>query len=612
MTYPTTPPGSIVTPAGVLEPSGPYDELGRPANIQLIYSTRGQRQYGPKWMDPNPQLQFPLSTKVFSVMTRTDDQIDAIMRAVTLPILDAPWDLDDNGVDPDVVSFIRDEIGLMPPGEALKNRNRAIGGIVFSDHIREALDCLAYGFMPFETVLAPTFPGQEGHPDAPLFTDKPCIHLRKLASRPPATIRRIILDRDGGLVSIIQYPPIGEPQWFNYPDGEMGIEIPSERLVMYVNDRKGADWSGISILRTAYRPWKIKEQLCRLDAIAAERNSLGLPIVHYDPSVMTHDAAIELATSARAGAESGIALPVGTSFELLGVTGTVPDLGPKINQYNEMMGRASLAMFLNLGHDNGARSLGDTFLALFTRSLMSVAKQVSETFTEHVIRDLVEANFGPGEPYPRLAAGEITTEMALTPQMYQELVTANILIPDDDLEEMVRRRYRLPMADTSTQRIPAGDFGELVKSNILVPDDPLEAEIRRIWGLPPADEETARIPADPKAKYPFQPENQPNPLDPAVTDPNAVPVGPGAPPNPFAPLPLIPPGAPGGPIGPAAAPPAPPEPPKPPGKPFTEGDTEPRQVHVPAHDRKWPGRKDATLAGYAAWLQQQVEEIETQ
>lgn len=493
---------------GVVASKSRIGELGRPANIGLFYSSRGDKAWTPVFSDPNPVLQFPFSVQVYSVMSRTDEQVDSVMRSVSLPIIDAPWSLEDKGVRPEVVQFVRDEIGLPVVGEALRNRQRGQSGIVFADHITEALDALTYGFMPFEQVVEVTFPGDEGHPEGAAFASQPAVHLRKLAARHPATIRRILLNKDGGLASIVQVPTPGEPDQVQL-DGQLGIEITVDRLVMYVNDRKGADWSGVSILRSAYRPWKVKEQFVRLDAIAAERNSLGIPVIHYDPTTMTEDAALELATSARSGAEAGMALPAGVvSFELVGVTGTVPDLGPKIAQYNEMIGRASLAMFLNLGHDNGARSLGDTFLGMFTRAVQTKAGQFARTFTEHVIRDLVEWNFGQSEPYPRLTPGEITTEMALTPEGLATLIKANVLVPDAALETQVRRRFRLP----------------------------------------PAEEDSKRIPADPKSRFPFQPTSEPNPLDPSVTAPGGPtpsgPTPPAAPVKPPAAAPPVTPAAP--------------------------------------------------------------------
>lgn len=583
MTNPTTPPPARSRPGGIGSglngtlqdepiPADDLDpailtvgELGHPGNIQTVYSTRGRREFVPKWSDPNRLLRFPESVKVYDVMLRTDDQVGSVMEALTLPILDAPWDLDDKGCRPGVADFVRSEIGLPKPGESPENRRRHQAGIVFREHLEEALDCLGYGFQPFEQVYSTTFPGEPGHPKGPLFTGQPAVHLRKLAARPPATIYRIRVAPDGGLVSLIQYPIEGDTDWQVSTDGYVGIELPVNRLVMYVTKRKGADWSGVSVLRTAYRPWKIKEELCRLDAIASERNSLGIPMVEYDPTMMTREAALEIATAARSGAEAGIAVPVGCRFSFAGAgSAGVVDLGPKIDRYNESIGRASLAMFLNLGHDNGARSLGDTFLSFFTRALQSVAGRMANTFTEHVIRDLVEWNWGPDETYPRLVPGEITAEMALAPEAFKALIEAKVIIPDDKLEEQVRRRYRLPAANKATSRQDKPPEPKPAPAPVMVGPD----------GLPVK-------PAAPKP--------------PAAGSPAGAGGGGSTKPNPFKPVP---------------------EPSL-----NADADDQPDQVvepdvplpdglvHVPAHTRKWPGGK-ASLAGYAAFLAGQVRDAE--
>lgn len=479
----------------------PTREIGRPDNLGLYFTSRGDQRYQPRSSDPNPALQFPESVKVFSVMSRTDDQVDSVLRAVMLPIMDAPWTLDGRGVSKGVLSFVRDQIGLGEPGRALENRRRGSSGIVFADHLREALDCLVYGFMPFEQVYTTSKPGEVGHPEYPEFASQPAVHLRKLASRPAATIRQIQLAADGGLTGIVQNPTSGVLTGYGTSSGagdvDGGLLIPVKQLVMYVTDKKGADWTGVSILRSAYRPWKVKQQLVRLDAIAAERNSLGLPVVRYDAgSGISHEAALELAQSVRSGAEAGVALPPGTTLEFLGVSGSVPDLGPKISQYNEAIGRASLAMFLNLGHDNGARSLGDTFLAFFTRSLQTIATQIAATFTEHVIRDLIEWNFGPEASYPRLVPGEITTEMALAPDGLKTLTDAKIITPDAVLEEQQRRRFRLPPADTKTARNDAPPVAAVPDPGVAGPGTP-SASGASPGSAPKPDTATPAVPRRP-------------------------------------------------------------------------------------------------------------------
>lgn len=343
-------------------------------------------RYVSESLDPNPDLRFPLSVLQWDTMRRTDDQVGAVLRAVTLPIRRAPWTVEGADVRPEVLEFVRSELGIPQPGEGRRRQRRH--GVTWSEHLRAALLCLPLGFMAFEQVYQPELGGawaeRLGLPGV--------IHLRKLAPRMPATITDIRTGRDGGLVGIVQQPEPGAEltaQAFR----DNGIFIPVDRLVMYVNEMEGADWSGTSILRTAYRAWYLKDQLVRVDAQAAERNGMGVPVITYQGEEQ-RERAEQIGRDFRAGARAYLALPDTMQAQLLGVSGGTHDVLSSVKHHDQQIAKSVLAMFLDLGHDSGARALGDTFTDTFTDSLQAVADQIADTATEHIIRDLVELNFG--------------------------------------------------------------------------------------------------------------------------------------------------------------------------------------------------------------------------
>jgi len=132
---------------------------------------------------------------------------------------------------------------------------------------------------------------------------------------------------------------------------------------------------------------------------------------------------------------------------LRGVEGATPDPMPLIKYNDEAIGRSVLAMFLNLGHDNGARSLGDTFVDAFTDSLQAVADFIAATATEFVIRDLVELNWGPDEPYPSLTPGSLASQALITPADLKTLVDAGLVTPDPATQDWTRSKWGLPEPD---------------------------------------------------------------------------------------------------------------------------------------------------------------------
>lgn len=381
-------------------------------------------------IEQNAALKFPQNIPVFDQMRSTDVHIGSVLRAIELPIISARWDLQTDGVSPEVETLIRSELGLSKDGNTRQRRRRQ--GIVWKDHVRDVIGSVLWaGFMPFEQVyeVAPPLPEQA---DLGLSS---VVHLRKLAPRLPQTITEIGVGKDGGLSHITQAGI----------DASVDLKIPVENLVFYVLDKEGADWAGRSLFREAYKNWKIKDTLITLDAMIAERNGMGIPVVSYGEGQEAQ--ALKIAQDLRAGATAGIAKPLGINVDILGVTGSTVDILPKIKYHDQEMSRKALAMFMDLGQDKGARNLGETFFNLFINSLQAVADLIAETATEHVIRDLVEFNFGADEPYPVLTPGNLAANEPVTPDVLKLLVDAGLITPDAPLQARVRERYGLPAAE---------------------------------------------------------------------------------------------------------------------------------------------------------------------
>jgi phage gp29-like protein len=274
--------------------------------------------------------------------------------------------------------------------------------------------------------------------------------LRKLAPRMPKTIERIEVAADGGLVSITQYSSMaGKPQ----------RDIPVNRLVSYVHDREGGNWLGRSLLRPAYKHWLIKDRLLRVDAQTIERNGMGIPV--YEAAEGETDLApgLKMAKAWRSGDSSGAATPHGAKLRLAAPEGDLPQALPSIRYHDEQIGRAVLAHFLNLGTQTGSWALGTTFADFFTLSLQTLAQQIADTVTQHVIEDWVDINFGETEPAPKLTFDEIGSRQAATAQAIKMLADAGILLPDRSLEEAARQQFGLPPKDPrpTTTTPPAED-----------------------------------------------------------------------------------------------------------------------------------------------------------
>jgi hypothetical protein len=375
-----------------------------------------------------PELRWPLSIDVYGKMRRQDAQVTSVLRAVSMPVGRTQWWIEPNGARDEVVEWCANDLGLPirgagEPPQARRTRDR----FSWSEHLRLALLQLVFGHSVFEQQY------RVNDPDDPRR-----LHLRKLAWRPPRSICAWHTARDGELDAVEQYSDT---------PGTKQIILPINRLVVYSHEREGAAWQGNSLLRPAYKHWIIKDRLLRVQAQTIERNGMGIPV--YEGAEGESDLAkgLAMAKQVRSGDTSGAATPNGAKLRLMGVEGTLPNADPAIRYHDEQIARAVLAHFLNLGTQTGSWALGTTFADFFTLSLQTVAQDIAEVATAHVVEDLVDVNWGEDEPSPKIGHEEIGARQAATAQAIKLLADAGILLPDRSLEEAIREQHNLPPKD---------------------------------------------------------------------------------------------------------------------------------------------------------------------
>ncbi len=387
--------------------------------------------------EENPELVWPNSVRVFDQMRKTDGQIKAILRAIWLLRIGTSWKLMGDDVDPRLLEFGEAEFGLQLDQKGRFRKSSS--GFDFLEHLRLAGLNGPIGHSYFEQIYTQDDDGKD-------VTGLPIVaHLSRLSWRPHRSIQEFVVDDNGDLLAIKQLVQrkAGSVRKMDV------VSIPSKFLVAYVNEREGADWAGESWLRACWSDWNTAVKLSIFDAIGGERGSVGIPKVTF-PTDGSRNEALAIAKNIRGGSESGVAIPQDWDVEIMGLNGSIKDVLPSIKYRDEKIGRTLLAMVLNLGHDAGAYSLGQTLYDLFCASLNAINDEFCEVFTERVIRPFYELNFGPDTSYPVLVADEITPEATLSPEQLKALVDAGVIKPDDQLEDDRRRRFNLPPADRST------------------------------------------------------------------------------------------------------------------------------------------------------------------
>lgn len=403
-----------------------------------------------------PELLWPNSVRTYTRMWREDSRIASVYYAIALPVQLTPWRIDPNGAEEEVVKFVATNLGLPIVGDNdPQPKERTRDRFSWPKHLQVALRHLLFGHQVFEQVYRI---GDDGR-----------AYLRKLAPRPSSTIAFWDVALDGGLNGIQQWPPgtsFGAPLGNTTVGMTWAQWIPVDRLVVYVRDPDPGVWVGNSLLRPAYKSWLLKDEFIRIEATAARRNGVGVPVVTAPESVSEASIGSEtlapylaIAQQYRGGNTAGVALPGGATMELAGVKGNLPSgfIRQAVEYHDKQMALAALAHFLNLDR-GGSYALASVQSDTFSQGVQQVADMIRDTGQAHIIEDLVDINFGVDVGCPMLTVDEIGSRQDASAAALQMLVGAGLLTPDPELEAFERQQMGLPPVDPELQEANNDQF----------------------------------------------------------------------------------------------------------------------------------------------------------
>jgi phage gp29-like protein len=368
-----------------------------------------------------PELSFPRSIAVYTRMRRSDATVQALELAITLPIRATDWDVRPASDDPtskEAADLVYDNL---------------FGGMThtFDDFLRDALLALFYGFTVFEKVF-------EKRDDY--------IVWRKFAPRHPQTIERFLFDETGGLAGVRQvgFDPRGRFRQ---------VDIPIEKLLVFIWRRELGNPYGVSVLRAAYKHWFLKDLAYKLQAIALERWAVGIPVgkVPAGTSEQDKQTFLQMLEAMRGHERAAMVLPEDYSVELIGA-----EAGQRANQafveaiqhHDTMIVKSVLAQFLNLGTgDVGSWALSRDHSQLFLMGLNSVAQWFADHINRYAIPQLCRLNFGEDfTDFPELTFADLrlVLQREVLAEAIGKLVQVGILKPDRSLQEWVRDVFDLP------------------------------------------------------------------------------------------------------------------------------------------------------------------------
>ncbi len=441
----------------------------------------------------NSQLQGVQGIRIYDEMRKSDGTVRAAILVTTLPIRRAQW-------------FVN------PANEDQESKNIAnfvehalfdwLEDMTWDDVIRQALLMVAFGVMLFEKVY--TIKNADG---------KDWVTLQKLAPRLPKSILQWELpDRTFGIQQIRQ-------------DGVLA-NIPGSKLLIFVNEREGDNWWGTSMLRAAYKHWYYKNNFYKIDAVAFERQGLGIPKITMPQGYTENDErkAVQAMQNLRANENAFLLLPPNYAAEFMNMgSSTTRDPQNSIEHHNKEILQSVLAQFLELGatkSGSGSRALSQDHSDLFLKAEEAIANTIIGVINKDLIPELVDLNFDNVKTYPVLDYSGITkVDMAALGEAYSNLVTAGAITPTDDDQQYIRAALGLPpRSQEDIEAAANGDPSMEEQADHVDIEDTGEADPAGPPADPNADPKAKVDKAATQAKKPKQTPKQNAQVDKAATD----------------------------------------------------------------------------------------------
>lgn len=367
----------------------------------------------------NPKLRDKQGLREYYRMKRADGIVRGALRLLKTPIQAGRWFVEpasDSATDRKIAEFIAQNI--------FEDLN-----VSWSNLLQDILSMCEYGYMTFEKVFRKNAKGQ--------------IVLQKLAPRHPLDIREWLYDANGGPDAIV----MEDTEMTSKP-----IVIPVKKLANFALESEAGDMSGISVLRSAYKHYYYKDTLYKIDAIQKERHGIGVPVIKlpvgYKPTDLA--AAEQLGRNLRTNERAYIVLPPNWEVLFAVLEGQPVDCMTSIEHHNKQIMANILAPFLD------DSSVDPKSTDMFLKSTRYIGLTICDVFNHHIIPQLVNFNFrlGANRKYPKLRVRRIgewedirTMSFAL-----RNFVGAGAVIPDDILEDFLRRELDLPRRDADSSR----------------------------------------------------------------------------------------------------------------------------------------------------------------
>lgn len=411
----------------------------------------GQRRYGGMvYEEYLPELRGKHGIAVFHEMSENDDIVGALLFAIKMLVRQAKWNVEPGGItakDKEAAEFVESCMDDMQS--------------TWTNTVSEILSFLTYGWS-FHEIVYKRRMGRRKDSRISSKHDDGLIGWKKLPIRAQESLYQWEYDNEDNLLGMTQMPA---PSFQTYT-------IPINKALLFRTESYKENPEGRSILRNAYRPWYFKRRIQEIEGIGIERDLAGLPVIHGPDGLDLWDENVEENVKIRAGLESmvrsirrdemeGVVLPHGFELELLSSGGSRQfDTNVTIDRYDTRIAMTALADFIILGHQKvGSFALSSDKTELFAVAIGTFLDAICETFNSQGIPPLIDINgahFAGITDYPKMVHGDIEdADIQKLAAFIKDMAGIGVLVPDDGLEDFIRRAGHLPERASDTRELDA-------------------------------------------------------------------------------------------------------------------------------------------------------------
>jgi hypothetical protein len=388
--------------------------------------------------------------KVFTEMWHNDPIISAMIFAIDMFMRRTKWHMqpaDDSAKAEADAQFVE---------ECRQDMSHT-----WADLISEINSMLPYGWSYFELVYKRRN-GKKvnslGDADSK-FTDNK-IGWRKIEIRSQSSFYQWEFDEDGSIAGMTQ---MAAPDYTTRT-------IPIEKALLFRTTSRKNSPEGVSVLRSAYRPWYFKKRIEEIEGVGVERDLAGLPFATVPAQMLSPNASEQqkavlsaiqtMVKNVRRDQIEGVIWPMEYDeqgkplydFKLLNSGGTRQfETNTIITRYEQRMAMSVLADFILLGNDSsGSFALGVSKASMFQSALAAWLDGIEDVFNNYAIPRLFRLN-GMEGPYPKLRHEEVQKPALQDISVFlSALAGAGAqLFPDVELENSLREMASLPLREAA-------------------------------------------------------------------------------------------------------------------------------------------------------------------